>query len=484
MKKSAILIGLVVLTSAFFRLYHFSRLFHWSMDEEYWAYIARNIAIGEHLPLIGGNIGGTGFHTTPWLVYLLGIVSRVVGGNPIGLGLAMAGLGIVTTFLIYLLGREMVGRKAAVIAAFLYGFSASAAFADRRFWNPSVIPILTLLIVYSLWRIKFKNDLRSYLLLAISIGMFFASHGLAIIFLLFAVVIFIWQRKVIKKNYLVIAVLILTTSMVPLFLFEFRHNFIETRRFLGGGEISSVSLARLPQAVSLITSTSSRFFYYPGDLDIQLNQTYGCSQYGAVRPFSVLSAILMLVVMSYLLLQMVKGKFVFDLLGIASVILSISLIFWPEGMRGYYLYPFFIFLAITGGSFFAAIQINRPLKLISFLTLGVLFYLNLQKIIFSYHSDSYEKKLIAVNEAIVLSDNTPFSIDVQASDSCRSYGYRYLFSFQNIEPVKSYMDPYFLWLYENRLAKTPPQKSILLKLMSGNKDFVVTSPAVEEKTIE
>ena len=66
-----------------------------------------------------------------------------------------------------------------------------------------------------------------------------------------------------------------------------------------------------------------------------------------------------------------------------------------------------------------------------------------------------------------MAGNEPFSLSVESDDPCRLYGYRYLFSYLKREPVQSYLDPQFLWLYERRLPRELPEKAVTISDISG-----------------
>ena len=61
------LTALILIMGTVARFHHLSELFHWTLDEEYWAYIPHNIATLYHFPLIGGPISGTGLYTAHYL---------------------------------------------------------------------------------------------------------------------------------------------------------------------------------------------------------------------------------------------------------------------------------------------------------------------------------------------------------------------------------------------------------------------------------
>ncbi len=431
------------------------------MDEEYWAYLARNVATGYHFPLIGGNIGGTGWHTTPWLVYLLGGYSFLTSGDPLSLGLLAATLGVITTLAIYLLGQRFFTQKVALLAAFFYASSASIVFSDRRFWNPMVIPLFTVVFFYLHFQ-RSTRPLLSSLFLGLLLSLFFAAHGLAVFFLLFFILLSLSELKKSGYRFFALTLTITFLSLVPLLVFEKKHDFIQTKRFLATSEVDSIDLTT---SVSTIITTTSRFVGFTGNPDVKSHQTFGCPTYPPLAPFwpGVVLAILVFLHLAGLSLKNSHWRLFF----LFQFFLLIALVLWPEGKRPYYLAPLSVIFSFA----FASLLLSRlRTKALLFLLLFGWFLLNVQTIASSYHSFSYASKLDLAKRAVA-SASKPFTLALTTNDGCQAYGYRYLFTYLNREPVSSYADPYFRWLYEDRLPKNFSETPPIINLQPDEKTF-------------
>src|SRR3989338_11478511 len=149
-KSQHILVAVILFLALFFRFYKLTDWFSFGMDQEYEAFLVRNIITGKHFPLIGVNAGGTGIYLGPIFIYLASLPYLIFRGNPLGWAVTASFLGVITTWLIYHIVAKLFNQKAALFSSFFYAVSFLASFYDRSFWNPSLVPLLSLLIIYFL----------------------------------------------------------------------------------------------------------------------------------------------------------------------------------------------------------------------------------------------------------------------------------------------------------------------------------------------
>jgi len=101
-------------------------------------------------------------------------------------------------------------------------------------WNPNIMPFFSLLFFYLSYLVLFKNKFSLLPLLTISFIFALNSHYLALIllpiFAFFSFIYFLKNKPLDKKNYtkilkpLIISLIILFLSVLPLILFDIRHN--------------------------------------------------------------------------------------------------------------------------------------------------------------------------------------------------------------------------------------------------------------------
>lgn len=477
--KTKLTIYLVLLLSLLLRIYQLPLKLFWGMDEDYWAYLARNAATLYHLSLIGGNMGATGFHTTPWFVYLLAIISRLFYGNPLAFGYVATLLGVLTTLVYFLVGRKIFGMRTGAIAAIMYAVSSLTVFADQRFWNVMLLPLLSVLLFY--FAHQFLADKKNALIyIALVIAAFFSAHGLAFVALIFVALVVI-VRSLIQKRPVVLKqmftpIVLVILSISPVIIFESRHGFIETRRFLVNSVAGHTLGAtfQISQILNVIGSTLGGVFYYPSVVGLEKLQTVACPSYPQVPifPFSLVLALGVIIFCAY---KMLKKNNRFGLLFLMAALNIIGLLLYPESPKRYYLDFLHPLLFFCSAYLMAKLtSINIVTRLAVFVIVFLFVLVNIQKIAFSNNKYAYARKLALVKEAITLASNNPYALDFKSTDRCQAYGLRYIFTYLGSEPVKSYADPDFLWLYEGRISHASPAKTLTIHLNDRQQFVQVT----------
>jgi hypothetical protein len=468
----------------FLRFYKLSALFHWTLDEEFWSYVPYNIATGYHFPLIGGHISGTGLYSGPMFVWLMAVPFFLFGGNPIGIAVFVSLLGVLTTTAVFLVGKVLFGRKAALIASLVSASSFLMTIYDRKYWNASAIPLLSLLIMWCIAKIA-KGQRRWAFLLASVLALAFHAHMTSGALLLFVIISWIVLRLPIRKKEILLAIGLFLLLQVPLLAFELRHEFINSKALVNlvsrPHETTSFSIAAVDVA-RLALNTAGRLLYAPAGLDIA-NELTLCTQY-ATRRFRppIWSILLALVALWNLfrerkrpgvkLLLMLFGA---NLLGLVWYRMRAAPGNWYQGqLSEYFFFPSYpgVFLSL---GLLAEDWMRRLGKRAWAIKIGLagLLLVNVLALLSSKHTDGYSlKRSIVEKIANDLGDNE-FTLSVEGNDPCRIYGYRYLFSVLGKEPASSYLDPQFGWLYEKRRSQEEAQISVQIEYKSGSIDYSI-----------
>jgi len=144
---------LIVALGLFLRLIYLREWFHFEMDEEVIAWKLRPF-LQEGKPFLIG--GGTpfGFHLGPAFYYLSAIPLFFSRLDPIGWGVAAAILGVMTIWLMWLVGRNLYGRRVGLMAALFWATSFTAVMSDRHWWPLVLDPILSLLAILVMLKIS------------------------------------------------------------------------------------------------------------------------------------------------------------------------------------------------------------------------------------------------------------------------------------------------------------------------------------------
>src|SRR3990167_3184419 len=143
---------LILIFSFILRVYKIEQLFYFTYDESIPAFVAKDIILGHHVPLIGG-VTPFGFHLAPYFYWLLALILFLGNLNPVSWGWAAAFIAIASTFMMYLVGRELFSKRVGFLASVFWAFSYVANLYDRHLWALYWGPLVSLITLYSLNKI-------------------------------------------------------------------------------------------------------------------------------------------------------------------------------------------------------------------------------------------------------------------------------------------------------------------------------------------
>ncbi len=153
-----IILLVVIILAAFLRLWHLSEYMTFLGDEGRDALAVKHMIVDHKFRLIGPVTSIGNMYLGPLYYYLMLPAMFVFRLSPVGPALMVAVLGIITVYLIYLFGKEWVGEKGAMIAAFLYAISPVVIIYSRSSWNPNVMPFFALITLFGIWRVWQKRQ--------------------------------------------------------------------------------------------------------------------------------------------------------------------------------------------------------------------------------------------------------------------------------------------------------------------------------------
>lgn len=481
--KEYILLGIVLILAIFFRYYHIYQWQFFGMDQAYEAFLAQNIVTGHHFPLIGVNASDTGLYLGPLFIYFAAIPFFLSGGNPLGWSIVASLLGVVTTLVIFWVGKEMYNTRVGFLAAFLYAGSMLAAFYDRQFWNPMFVPLFSLIIGYFSF-LLLKNSKKSVIVLAVLMGLSLHIHLSLLIFLPLVLYVTWKKKKLIGTKLIVASIILFIFLQLPQIFFEVRHGFVNTRAAFALLSAKSNNTQTFLSRNSIFLSSVGRFVLLPFASDLSLQSGQCISLIGYKKDdiflgFIVLFLILIVyfdragVFVEKVLKRKRKGPPVEFSAGsrVIVFIFFLSLLFtefYTRGVFEYYFLFLFPWLAILLGRILDYTAQNRygRMSIISVLLIFAVF--NLVSLFTARFSFSYEKKMAAVNFAKKYVTAGNYSLEA-VGECARFGGYRYLFGHFAGIPVSSYMDSYFGWLYPTGRVKEQ-NLTVLLSLIDPRED--------------
>lgn len=442
------------------RVVNIEKLFYFTYDESIPAFVARRLWLWGHVPLIGG-VTPFGFHLAPYFYWFLALLLKIGNLNPIIWGYTGAAIAAFTTAAVYVVGSKFFSKTTGLTAAAFWTFSYLANVYDRHFWALYWGPLVSLLTIFSLYKI-IKGNVKFIYLLAPTLAFAIHADPSNLVFLLLTVIIWIIYKLQIRKE-TILGVLIVLLSFLPLVVFDLRHDFANTEPVIDywkhGKNNPGVDINKFVNNTLLFSQATSRLVYTFGDNEIAKQYSY-CKEY-VQEKFAAIpwyaSVIASIVIATFVLANLKRksepGKFLVALL-ITLYFVAIHIygtIFKSDIFEHYITGLFAVFVLIV--SYYLA-KLPKPV----WITLLTIFIAaNLFKLSQAQNSMGLAAKRQAIEYAMSEVADREFSLD-SLSTCWKLNGYRYLFTVFGREPTKSYVDPNFAYLYgTTQIAAKHPQ---------------------------
>lgn len=455
-------LALLLTFSFLIRIYKLQALFYFTYDEEIPAFVGRRLMLWHHIPLIGG-VTPFHFHLGPYFYWFYSFLLFFSKLDPLIWGYAGAAMGIGTTFLVFKLSKEIGGKRLAFTAATFWTFSTLANLYDRHLWALYWGPLISLITIYSINKIIQGKNKFIYLLgftLALSIHADLSNlifYGLTLV----AWLIFKFPRK----RHFIIAFCFIPLLILPLIIFDIRHNFANTQHiadYLSDSKnIKSTSAIneRFINSSLIFPKAFTRLVYKFGDDEVAKQYSY-CSafigeKYKAIPPIVLFLSLIILTAFAFNAFRK-KESTVEKLMAITLILYFLALNLYGTIMRGdvfeHYitgLFPLFIIIF--------AFFVSKLPRYVWIAVIALFVICNLYKLSQARNSHGliYKKEAILFTEEAV--GRNDFSLE-SLSTCWRYSGYRYLFAAYGREPTKSFVDPNLSYLYGGTPVadKNPP----------------------------
>lgn len=241
--KTHIILTFILLFAAFLRLYKIGDYLTFLGDEGRDVLVVYNILHG-HLTLLGPTSSVGGFFLGPIYYYFMAPFLWLFNYSPVGPAVMIALFGVVTVWSVYFIGSKIFNPTAGIIAALLYAISPLVIAYSRSSWNPNLMPITTLVLLYVLYLGVKKSKLWYFLLCGFLFGIAMQLHYIEVfvgatlvLYMLFTRVILPDKISMSKrllqlvKEYASVLVGFLV-GFSPFLAFEARHGFENTKNIL------------------------------------------------------------------------------------------------------------------------------------------------------------------------------------------------------------------------------------------------------------
>ncbi len=440
---------ILLLTLTFLlRIYHLEKLFYFTYDEEIPAFVGRRLILWHHIPLIGGATP-FGFHLAPYFYWFYSALLLIGKLNPLIWGMASAAISVFTTLLIYKVGVLISSKKVGISAAIFWTFSLLANIFDRHLWALFWGPLVSLLVIYFLIKIIFGSA-RAIYLLAIIIAVSIHADPSNLIFFVLTVLIILCQKMDIKKNLSILALAVVVFTL-PLIAFDLRHNFSNTRPSFNliktGRNAPVIRSQKFINNSLLFPQTATRLIYKFGDNQVAKDYSYCANfineKFASIPPILLAFtsiALIFFIVWSFNS-QQKTWRLISAILLLYYTGIQVYSIILSGDIFEHYLTGIFPSILLI-----VAFFVSRLPKKLWLAVIGLFVAVNLYKLAILDNSQGLTEKRKAIEFTITKVGNQPFSLE-SLSTCWRLNGYRYLFTVFGKEPVKSYVDPNFAYLY-------------------------------------
>lgn len=248
---SVFLLTLIVVAAFYLRVYKIGDLLGFYFDQGRDALVIWNLWHHGKFFLIGPVSGLAGIFIGPFYYYLIAPIYLIGGGNPVMPSVFLSILSVLSLPLVYQLGKEMHSRKAGLIAAIVGGFSYYIIYYSRWLSNPNPMFLISLIFLYSLWKIICRGRRRWWVISSFVAGAslhFESASGVFYIFIFLIVIL--WRliiylntldekdkiisfKKFVKKNIrlIIYTLAALFVTFVPQLIFNFRHGNVLINNF-------------------------------------------------------------------------------------------------------------------------------------------------------------------------------------------------------------------------------------------------------------
>lgn len=481
MKVSAkIIFFLILIFGIILRIWNFKNLFYFAIDEEKAGFIISDIANGSHYPSVG-HPSSVGFRLGPLQYYFLAPFYKIFGTSPLTWGYLSIFISGISIILIFIVAKK-ISNRVGLLSQLLYSVSYLNTLYDRRGWQLTFHSLIALLIVLCLLKLKRTKKIRFLYLLTLLLICCTQFEVATFIFVPFVILSIIILRIHLPKKHLFFNIILFLVSFIPLFFFDLRHDFLNTRYlinyFIPDAQIRIIKNKPLENersiylAHNLIPNTFTRLIS-PGDENNVAIQYANCPQYLLYKQ-SRINSFMRILVMGlfigfFIAVIRFRNKTSDGYLVVYSVFLYFFLLFAAASlytylfhgeMAEYYMQTGFAYFFILTSYILIKI-FKSPFKILAVIFLIYFIISNSSLIFLSFNPYGYSDKINAEKWAISQIGNAPFTLS--SVQTCwYSGGYRYLFSFLGKDPTSSYMDQYLSEYYKSNKNVTPEYKITLL----------------------
>lgn len=445
------LLVFILALAAFMRLYRIQDYMTFLGDEGRDVLVVYNILHG-HLTLLGPTSSVGGFFLGPIYYYFMAPFLWVFKYNPVGPAVGVALIGVLTVWLIYLVGKDFFNTKVGLIAALIYAISPLVITYSRSSWNPNPLPFVSLLVLFLLYKALAKNSLKLFFVAGILFGVAMQLHYLAlflgVVMVIYTATGFFYKNKTIKSstkllwNYLSVFLGFLV-GWSPFLAFEIRHGFLDFKNifnfilFSGKTGASGNYFATIYDVFFRIFGRL--VFYFPSP---DLRDRYSHATVFIWQTFVLIFAVAACGVIIFQLYKSFKTKSEsFEKYLLLSVWLVVGILlfgFYKKEIYDYYfafMFPLPFLIIANSLDYLRQIKFFKIGIVLSAMLLIIIVALNFWGIPFQYQPNRQLNQMQTIADFVMTKTNAePFNFAL-ISGGNSDHAYRYFFTIWNHPPV-------------------------------------------------
>lgn len=230
LNKTTLLVCSILAISAFLRLYRISdfMMFIGDFARDYLA--ARDMILTGNIPLVGIPSSVVWLRQGPLSIYFIGLSFLLSNFNIIAPAVLYGILSVITTLLVYLIGKKFITKSIGLLASIFYATSPLVIINARMPYHTSSIPFFACLFFIFLY--KFLEGERKYaFILFFTFGLLLQvelSNGV-----LFFMLFILWYiyKPTVEKEVIIKSIAGFLLGILPFILYDITHHFIQTVGF-------------------------------------------------------------------------------------------------------------------------------------------------------------------------------------------------------------------------------------------------------------
>ena len=197
------------------------------------AWAAKNLIVNHQWPLVGMVAkGNSNIYIGPFYYYLISIFYWIFNLNPIASAVFAGFTSIFTFWVIFYISKKLFSTEVAIIAIFINTFFFPAILFDRIQWPVNLIPSISYLIFYVLYRIT-QGDVKKIMMLAMLVGFSFSVHFTSIFYpMIIILALPFFPRTKETLRYILISIPLFLIWLVPNVIYQLQQKSV-------GGSFSS-----------------------------------------------------------------------------------------------------------------------------------------------------------------------------------------------------------------------------------------------------